>query len=195
MLSRIVSVLEAQPGRFDTSSLRIMFASGSQLEAELVRRTQRTIGDVLYNFYASTEVGLGDVRHAGGPARRAGMRRAPALRDRACDCSTQMAARSRARDGWDGSSSATASGSTATRGRRQGDDRRADEHGRRRPLRRRRPAVRRRPRRRHDRLRRREPVSRRGRGAPDNPRGSRRGSRDRRARTRSSASVWPPTSC
>jgi fatty-acyl-CoA synthase len=36
--------------------LRIVFASGSQLEAELVRRTQRTIGDKLYNFYGSTEV-------------------------------------------------------------------------------------------------------------------------------------------
>ena len=56
MLSRIVSVLEANPGRYDTSSLRIIFASGSQLEAELVRRTQRAIGDVLHNFYGSTEV-------------------------------------------------------------------------------------------------------------------------------------------
>ncbi len=56
MLARIVSLLEAQPGRWDTGSLRIVFASGSQLEAELVRRTQRTIGDKLYNFYGSTEV-------------------------------------------------------------------------------------------------------------------------------------------
>jgi fatty-acyl-CoA synthase len=56
MLSRIVSVLEDNSGHYDTSSLRIIFASGSQLEAELVRRTQRTIGDVLYNFYGSTEV-------------------------------------------------------------------------------------------------------------------------------------------
>ncbi len=56
MLQRIVSVLE-QPGRsWDTSSLRIVFLSGSQLEAELVRRAQRTIGDKLYNFYGSTEV-------------------------------------------------------------------------------------------------------------------------------------------
>jgi fatty-acyl-CoA synthase len=76
MLSRIVSVLENDPGRFDTSSLRIVFASGSQLEAELVRRTQRTIGDVLYNFYASTEVGWAtfatpdDLRAAPGCAGR-----------------------------------------------------------------------------------------------------------------------------
>jgi fatty-acyl-CoA synthase len=56
MLQRIVGLLEAEPQRWDTSSLRIVFLSGSQLEAELVRRAQRTIGDKLYNFYGSTEV-------------------------------------------------------------------------------------------------------------------------------------------
>jgi fatty-acyl-CoA synthase len=56
MLQRIVSVLENVDRAFDTSSLRIVFLSGSQLEAELVRRAQRTIGDKLYNFYGSTEV-------------------------------------------------------------------------------------------------------------------------------------------
>jgi fatty-acyl-CoA synthase len=56
MLARIVSQMEAEPGRWDTSSLRIVFCSGAQLEAELVRRAQRTIGDKLYNFYGSTEV-------------------------------------------------------------------------------------------------------------------------------------------
>jgi fatty-acyl-CoA synthase len=56
MLQRIVAVLEAEPGRFDTSSLRIVFCSGAQLEAELVRRARATIGEKLYNFYGSTEV-------------------------------------------------------------------------------------------------------------------------------------------
>jgi fatty-acyl-CoA synthase len=56
MLQRLVGLLEAEPQRWDTSSLRIVFLSGSQLEAELVRRAQRTIGDKLYNFYGSTEV-------------------------------------------------------------------------------------------------------------------------------------------
>jgi fatty-acyl-CoA synthase len=56
MLQRIVSVLEGSDHSWDTSSLRIVFLSGSQLEAELVRRAQRTIGDKLYNFYGSTEV-------------------------------------------------------------------------------------------------------------------------------------------
>jgi fatty-acyl-CoA synthase len=76
MLSRIVSLLEAEPGRWDTSSLRIVFVSGSQLEAELVRRAQRTIGDKLYNFYGSTEVAWAtfatpaDLRAAPGTAGR-----------------------------------------------------------------------------------------------------------------------------
>jgi acyl-CoA synthetase (AMP-forming)/AMP-acid ligase II len=76
MLSRIVSLLEAEPDRWDTSSLRIVFASGSQLEAELVRRAQRTIGDKLYNFYGSTEVAWAtfatpeDLRAAPGTAGR-----------------------------------------------------------------------------------------------------------------------------
>ncbi|HEY1592106.1 MAG TPA: AMP-binding protein [Solirubrobacteraceae bacterium] len=76
MLHRIVSVIEEQPGRWDTSSLRIIFSSGSQLEAELVRRTQRAIGDVLYNFYGSTEVAWAtfatpeDLRAAPGTAGR-----------------------------------------------------------------------------------------------------------------------------
>ena len=76
MLQRIVGVLESEPGRYDTSSLRIVFCSGAQLEAELVRRTQRTIGDKLYNFYGSTEVAYAtfatpeDLRAAPGCAGR-----------------------------------------------------------------------------------------------------------------------------
>jgi fatty-acyl-CoA synthase len=76
MLQRIVTVLEAEPGRYDTSSLRIVFCSGAQLEAELVRRARRTIGDKLYNFYGSTEVAYAtfatpeDLREAPGCAGR-----------------------------------------------------------------------------------------------------------------------------
>ncbi|HYZ80872.1 MAG TPA: AMP-binding protein, partial [Solirubrobacteraceae bacterium] len=76
MLSRIVSLMEAEPGRWDTSSLRIVFLSGSQLEAELVRRAQRTIGHKLYNFYGTTEVAWAtfatpeDLRAAPGTAGR-----------------------------------------------------------------------------------------------------------------------------
>ncbi len=56
MLQRIVSLLEERPGRWRTGSLRVVFLSGAQLEAELVRRAHRTIGEKLYNFYGSTEV-------------------------------------------------------------------------------------------------------------------------------------------
>jgi fatty-acyl-CoA synthase len=76
MLQRIVSVLEPDPAAYDTSSLRIVFCSGSQLEAELVRRARRTIGEKLYNFYGSTEVAYAtfatpdDLREAPGCAGR-----------------------------------------------------------------------------------------------------------------------------
>ncbi len=76
MLQRVVGVLEDQPDRYDTSSLRIVFCSGAQLEAELVRRARRTIGEKLYNFYGSTEVAYAtfatpeDLRAAPGTAGR-----------------------------------------------------------------------------------------------------------------------------
>jgi fatty-acyl-CoA synthase len=76
MLQRIVTVLEGDSGRYDTSPLRIVFCSGAQLEAELVRRARRTIGEKLYNFYGSTEVAYAtfatpdDLRDAPGCAGR-----------------------------------------------------------------------------------------------------------------------------
>jgi fatty-acyl-CoA synthase len=56
MLRRIVDLIESAPAQFDTSSLRVVLLSGSQLEAELARRALRALGDVIYNFYGSTEV-------------------------------------------------------------------------------------------------------------------------------------------
>jgi fatty-acyl-CoA synthase len=56
MLQRMVALIESEPGRWDTGSLRIVFLSGAQLEAELVRRAHRAVGEKLYNFYGSTEV-------------------------------------------------------------------------------------------------------------------------------------------
>ncbi len=76
MLQRIVSLLERDPGAYDTSSLRIVFCSGAQLDGELVRRAQRTIGEKVYNFYGSTEVAYAtfatpeDLRAAPGCAGR-----------------------------------------------------------------------------------------------------------------------------
>ena len=76
MLQRIVGLLEVEPGAHDTSSLRIVFSSGAQLEAELVRRARRTLGEKLYNFYGTTEVAYAtfatpeDLREAPGTAGR-----------------------------------------------------------------------------------------------------------------------------
>jgi fatty-acyl-CoA synthase len=56
MLRRMLGVLEQSLNRYDLSSLRIVFASGAALEPELVRRAQVSLGQVLYNFYGSTEV-------------------------------------------------------------------------------------------------------------------------------------------
>ena len=77
MLRRIVDLLESEPGRFDTSSLRIVLLSGAQLEAELARRGLRALGDTIYNFYGSTEVAWAtfatpaDLRAAPGTVGRA----------------------------------------------------------------------------------------------------------------------------
>jgi len=76
MLRRMIDAIESSPGRFDTSSLRIVLLSGAQLEAELARRAMRALGDVLYNFYGSTEVAWAtfatpeDLRAAPGTAGR-----------------------------------------------------------------------------------------------------------------------------
>jgi len=76
MLRRIVDLIESSPGVFDTSSLRIVLLSGAQLEAELARRAMRALGDIIYNFYGSTEVAWAtfatpeDLRAAPGTAGR-----------------------------------------------------------------------------------------------------------------------------
>jgi fatty-acyl-CoA synthase len=76
MLLRIVTLLEAEPRRYDTSSLRIVLVAGAQLEAELARRALRTFGDKIYNYYGSTEVAWAtiatpeDLRAAPGSAGR-----------------------------------------------------------------------------------------------------------------------------
>ena len=56
MLQRILSVPAETRAAIDTSSLRIVFSSGAQLEADLATRALDAFGDVLYNMYGSTEV-------------------------------------------------------------------------------------------------------------------------------------------
>jgi acyl-CoA synthetase (AMP-forming)/AMP-acid ligase II len=56
MLQRIMSLPTEVRSRYDTSSLRIVASSGSALPATLVTAFQDAFGDILYNFYGSTEV-------------------------------------------------------------------------------------------------------------------------------------------
>ncbi|WP_323055177.1 AMP-binding protein [Saccharopolyspora sp. NFXS83] len=55
MLQRILDLPREALQPYDTSSLRIVAASGSALPADLATRFQRVFGEVLYNFYGSTE--------------------------------------------------------------------------------------------------------------------------------------------
>ena len=56
MLSRMLDALEKMDPRPDLSSLRIVFASGSQLGAELATRAMKDLGPFVYNLSASTEI-------------------------------------------------------------------------------------------------------------------------------------------
>ena len=56
MLQRILDLGPETLGRYDTSSLTVVFAAGSALSPDLCRRTAEAFGDVLYNLYGSTEV-------------------------------------------------------------------------------------------------------------------------------------------
>jgi fatty-acyl-CoA synthase len=61
MLQRIVGLPEETRRGYDTSSLRMIICSGSRLSAELARGVMDTFGDILYNFYGSTETGWATV--------------------------------------------------------------------------------------------------------------------------------------
>jgi fatty-acyl-CoA synthase len=56
MLARILDLPEERRRKYDTSSLRIVAASGSTLPGELALRFMDEFGDILYNLYGSTEV-------------------------------------------------------------------------------------------------------------------------------------------
>jgi len=65
MLQRILNLPREVKARYDTSSLRIVASSGSALPRQLVTGFMDEFGDVLYNFYGSTEVSSATVA---GPA-------------------------------------------------------------------------------------------------------------------------------
>ena len=61
MLQRIIDLGPEVLGKYDTSSLRIIFAAGSAIPRDVVTRTMDIFGDVLYNLYGSTEVAVATV--------------------------------------------------------------------------------------------------------------------------------------
>src|SRR3954454_19486810 len=76
MLQRILELPPEVIDRYDTSSLKIIAASGSALPGELAVKVMDHFGDVLYNLYGSTEVAWAtiatpeDMRAAPGTAGR-----------------------------------------------------------------------------------------------------------------------------
>jgi acyl-CoA synthetase (AMP-forming)/AMP-acid ligase II len=56
MLQRILELPPESIDRYDTSSLRVIAASGSALPGELALKVMERFGDSLYNLYGSTEV-------------------------------------------------------------------------------------------------------------------------------------------
>ncbi|MDQ1439536.1 MAG: hypothetical protein QOK43_3165 [Acidimicrobiaceae bacterium] len=56
MLQRMLALPEETRARYDTSSLKVVAASGSALTGELAVRWMDAFGDNLYNLYGSTEV-------------------------------------------------------------------------------------------------------------------------------------------
>jgi fatty-acyl-CoA synthase len=61
MLQRIVDLGPEVLGRYDTSSLRIVFVAGSALSPDLGNRATAAFGDVIHNLYGSTEVAVATV--------------------------------------------------------------------------------------------------------------------------------------
>ena len=57
MLHRILALPQTTRHRYDTSSLRLIVCSGSALGADLASSVMDAFGDILYNFYGSTEIG------------------------------------------------------------------------------------------------------------------------------------------
>ncbi|ASR35158.1 acyl-CoA synthetase [Prauserella marina] len=61
MLQRIIDLGPGVIGRYDVSSLRVVFAAGSALSPDVGNRASRIFGDVVHNLYGSTEVAVATV--------------------------------------------------------------------------------------------------------------------------------------
>jgi fatty-acyl-CoA synthase len=76
MLQRIMQLPPETLARYDTSSLQAIPLSGSAIPGDLATRAMDALGDVVYNFYGSTETGWAsiatpkDLRAAPGTAGR-----------------------------------------------------------------------------------------------------------------------------
>ena len=76
MMQRILELPEETIAKYDTSSLKVVAASGSALPGDLATRWMDRFGDTLYNLYGSTEVAWAtiatpaDMRAAPGTAGR-----------------------------------------------------------------------------------------------------------------------------
>lgn len=59
MLARILDLPDAVRARNPVQALRVVLSSGDRLDPSLVQRFMDAYGDILYNGYGSTEVGIG----------------------------------------------------------------------------------------------------------------------------------------
>ncbi|MEQ0564986.1 AMP-binding protein [Amycolatopsis sp. NEAU-NG30] len=84
MLQRIMDLPERVRARYDLSSLRIVASSGSAMSGAFVTAFMDTFGDILYNFYGSTEVSWASI------ADPADLRAAPTTAGR-CPLGTRLA--------------------------------------------------------------------------------------------------------
>jgi len=56
MLQRMLELPDHEVATRDTSHLRVIFVSGSALSVDLVKRSMKAFGPVIYNMYGSTEI-------------------------------------------------------------------------------------------------------------------------------------------
>ena len=56
MLQRMLELPDNEVATRDTSHLKVIFVSGSALSVDLVKRTMKAFGPVVYNMYGSTEI-------------------------------------------------------------------------------------------------------------------------------------------
>ncbi|MFG3522197.1 AMP-binding protein [Nocardia nova] len=61
MLHRLLALRAEVRARYDLSALKAILVAGSPLSPELATRVQDTFGEVLYNLYGSTEVGIATI--------------------------------------------------------------------------------------------------------------------------------------